>query len=122
MSSSFNDGGVFNSGPIYSEDSGARSRIESVKDQFRLVENKIEKLKIVNQALWELIKERTSLEESDIIAKVKEIDGRDGKLDGKNRTESLECAKCSRTLRRGDSKCMYCGVETEFDSVFDWIR
>lgn len=106
---------------FYGHDPAARSRINSVKAHFQLVEARFERLKMVNQAVWELLKERTSLEEKDLVDRIQEIDLRDGKEDQKHRPEAYTCTECNRTLKRGNNRCMYCGHQNEIQSVFDWV-
>ena len=47
------------------------------------LEDELARLKLVCAAVWELMRERAKLTENDLLAKVAEIDGRDGVIDGK---------------------------------------
>ena len=71
---------------------------------------RVEILGIACQALWELLKDQGKLDESVIYDKMKEIDARDGRLDGKTSPNVIECAKCLRKNNALSTSCMYCGA------------
>ena len=66
-----------------------------------------ERLYMVVQAMWELLKEKAGLTDADLEAKVQEIDMRDGRLDGQDLTQTvpLTCRQCGRTILSGQSQC-----------------
>ncbi len=70
---------------------------------------KVEALSIACQALWEIIQEANNMDESAILARMQEIDGRDGKLDGKATPAVLECPQCARPSNASRTVCLYCG-------------
>ena len=74
-----------------------------------------ERLYLVVHAMWELLKEKAGLTDADLDAKVKEIDMRDGRLDGQDSTQTapLVCRQCGRTILAGQSKCSWCGAQAE---------
>lgn len=77
----------------------------------------INKLNLICQAMWELIRDNTRLTEDDLLKKVKEIDLRDGVEDGKI-TPDQNCRKCNRRLQKRQARCLYCGEEIKQDGVF----
>ena len=74
-----------------------------------------ERLYMVVQAMWELLKEKAGLTDADLEAKVQEIDMRDGRLDGQDLTQTvpLTCRQCGRTILSGQSQCSWCGAQVE---------
>ena len=82
----------------------------------------IDKLILVNVALWEIIAEAQGLTEEDLLNKVNEIDLRDGVLDGKMRPPVRKCASCGRMLQQGHEKCIYCGTKDKSADPFQNIN
>jgi|GEM_PF-5821749 len=54
----------------------------------------IRKMALVNQALYELLKERTGISDEDLRRRIREIDVRDGTADGRVAASPLRCPKC----------------------------
>jgi len=80
-----------------------RSELGEVRDA-------VDRLALVNQALWEIVQERLVLGEDDLEAKVREIDGRDGRVDGRMTAGVTHCPTCQRPNAGGRSVCLYCGA------------
>ena len=74
-----------------------------------------ERLYLVVQAIWELLKDKAGLTDADLDAKVQEIDMCDGRLDGQNSTQTdpLTCRQCGRTILSGQAQCSWCGTQAE---------
>lgn len=79
----------------------------------------VEKLLMITEALWTMLKEEHGYVDEDLIKKIMEIDMRDGRLDGRvAKSEPVVCPKCGRPASRTRSLCMYCGgliVRTPFE-------
>ena len=97
----------------------ARTKAERIDSEVDFLKRKVEHLCLASQALWELLRDRTNLEEGDILAKMEEIDLRDGKKDGKIGHKPLVCPKCDRTANSSRTKCLYCGEVLVKDHVFE---
>jgi hypothetical protein len=82
---------------------------------------RIDQLLLINSAMWELLSEKTGLTENDLIAKVAEIDARDGVADGKMTYTPTKCPQCQRTIFPKQDKCLYCGAPRPVDTVFKSI-
>ncbi len=83
------------------------------------LEDRLDKLLLVNMAMWELLKDRTELTEEDLLAKVQEVDLRDGRADGKISKTVAKCPKCGRTMSPRHKKCFYCGASKLNVGAFD---
>jgi ribosomal protein L32 len=96
--------------------SGKASRVE---DEVRRLGDRIDSLALICQAMWELIRERTTLSDQDIERRMEEIDLRDGKADGKMTSLPQNCSNCGRIVARRHSRCMYCGTEFAKEHLFE---
>ena len=74
------------------------------------VTRRFDSLLLINMAMWSLLEEKLGLTEDQLAARVREIDLRDGKLDGRVApTELPECPQCGRKPQRHRPLCLYCG-------------
>ena len=81
----------------------AQSEIYSLSDE-------VERLMMISEALWEMLKEKNGYTDDDLMRRVAAIDMKDGKLDGKvAKSTPAECPKCKRVLNRRHTACIYCG-------------
>ena len=83
------------------------------REKNRALENKFDRLQLAFNALWELIRDATRLTAADLEAKMREIDLRDGKADGKITDLPVRCPACKRVSSTKHWKCLYCGQEFE---------
>ncbi len=99
----------------------SRGAIKATKarHQMRDLTDRLDKLLLVNMAMWELLKDRTELTEEDLMTKVQQIDLRDGRADGKISKTVAKCPKCGRTMSPRHKKCLYCGASKLKVGAFD---
>jgi ribosomal protein S27AE len=83
------------------------------------LEDRLDKLLLACTALWELLRDRTDLTEDDLLAKVQEVDLRDGQADGKITKTVKKCPRCGRTMSPRHGECLYCGERDLSAGVFD---
>jgi hypothetical protein len=74
------------------------------------LESKIDGLALICQALVEILRDRGGVLEADIDAKIKEIDERDGRADGRIAGQPVECPSCHRPAHTRQRVCMYCST------------
>ena len=79
--------------------------------QLRELEHQIARMMLMNQALWELLRERVGLTDQDLEAMVREIDLRDGVPDGQITNTPVKCPQCGRVSASKHYRCLYCGLE-----------
>ena len=102
---------------IHSLNSQAKHRKDEatrLEDRMRYdlgrLESKIDGLALVTQALWELLRRHTDLTDADILARMAEIDLRDGRKDGRISGVPVDCPSCKRPAHTRQRACMYCGT------------
>ena len=80
----------------------------------------IEKLYLLVEALWAIVKTSTNLTDEGLSELVRQIDEQDGRQDGRNSSNAqvLKCDNCGKTLLRGQTRCAYCGSELREDGLF----
>jgi hypothetical protein len=100
--------------------SGNESNLAREMQQAELAE-RIDQLLLINAAMWELLSEKAGLTEADLVARIAEIDARDGVADGKLTYAPIQCPKCQRTIFPKHQKCLYCGEPRPVESVFKSI-
>lgn len=97
----------------------AASEMEAAVEKMHELQQRIEKLSLCCQALWELLKDNTSLTEEDLAIKMTELDLQDGKLNGKLGKQILICPNCSRNGSSRRNACLYCGFALPKHFVFE---
>ncbi|MBN2328608.1 MAG: zinc ribbon domain-containing protein [Candidatus Omnitrophica bacterium] len=84
-------------------------------------QDRIDKLVLINMAMWSLIKEASDLTEEDLLERIKEIDLSDGVLDGKVKQPAVRCPQCGRVMSNKHRCCLYCGFEKMGEQAFDAV-
>ncbi|MBE7463713.1 MAG: hypothetical protein HS116_09430 [Planctomycetes bacterium] len=85
--------------------------VKRSEDLARL-EHDVERLLMISEALWEILKQHHGYSDDDLMRRVAQIDLKDGKLDGKvAKTQPVQCPRCTRTINRRHSICIYCGEQ-----------
>jgi hypothetical protein len=79
--------------------------------QNEFIQCDVEKLFMITEALWTILKEKHGCTDAELVQRVQEIDLRDGKLDGKVAKVKPDCPKCGRKLMGKRPVCLYCGAE-----------
>ncbi|NLN93806.1 MAG: hypothetical protein GX130_10935 [Candidatus Hydrogenedens sp.] len=91
----------------------AANREKMVTGETKALRDQVERLCMLNQAMWELVSEKLGLTDADLEKKAVEVDLRDGKLDGKMTAHPVRCPQCGRVSNSRHKKCMYCNLEFE---------
>lgn len=110
--------GIWNSGLDHDDmptldNVGARVRTRSVERAIRDLEHEVARLTLLNQALWELLRDRCQLNDEVFERKIGEVDLRDGVQDDEITHVPLQCPKCGRVSNSRHWRCLYCGLEFE---------
>ena len=90
----------------------AKSKAVSVQREIGLLRGEIERLMMITEALWVILKEELNYDDAALIERIRQIDLRDGKLDGRvsTKTRPQQCAKCNRPVSKRRPVCPYCGA------------
>ncbi|MHC4159628.1 MAG: hypothetical protein ACYSSO_11195 [Planctomycetota bacterium] len=96
----------------------ADSKSQQMQYYIKALEEKIDEMALKCQALWEIVREATSLSDADIYQKIQEVDLRDGVADGKITPTAEKCKNCGRAVSKRHSRCLYCGRDIEPQEVF----
>ena len=96
----------------------AQTKAENLTYRIDRLEDQIDSLSLVCQAMWELLSAKAANADQALEKKVREIDLRDGKLDGKMRRVQKECSNCRRPLHQRHRRCLYCGHASDRETVF----
>jgi hypothetical protein len=73
------------------------------------IRDKVERMALVNAAMWSLISEKLGITAEELMSKIREIDTIDGQQDGKVTSTAQNCPKCSRVMNSVTGNCLYCG-------------
>ena len=97
------------------------SRIDRATQNIEKIEDRFEKLLIVNEAIWELFSEHLGFTDAHLVHKVREIDARSGAVDGRRAVVIRRCSQCEAAIGKGRSTCMFCGHTEPGLEPFDAI-
>jgi len=98
--------------------SRAKDEITTYKNRIRDLEFSLNRMALVSQAVWELLSSRLGIPESELLARISEIDLRDGVADGRMSAQVSHCSDCGRPVNTKRSRCIYCGTAIEKPHVF----
>ena len=76
----------------------------------RYLEERTERLEMVCEAMWNLLKAKFEVKDEDLLAQVAQLDLTDGVTDGKVTREPLRCPNCGRANSRRHDRCIYCAT------------
>ena len=91
--------------------SSAASKATQANTKADLMQADVEKLFMITEALWTILRDRMGLVDEDLIKIIKEIDMQDGRMDGRvAKQANAACPDCGRTLLGRHPACLYCGA------------
>ena len=95
----------------------AQSDARSAKSEVNILRFEVERLLMITEALWTILKEQHGFDDAELIDKINEIDLRDGRLDGRVAVsaEPAVCPNCGRTLSKRRPVCLYCSTSVVQD-------
>jgi hypothetical protein len=94
------------------QDAAAKSarHVQSTQQELDELRAAVDRLSLMNQALWELLRDRAELSDADLRAKADEVDRRDGRADGRMGEAVAACPKCAKANVESRARCLYCGA------------
>ena len=88
----------------------AQADVRRARTDLELMKFDIERLLMITEALWSILKEQHGYSDAELIKRVALIDARDGKLDGRVAAEPPKpCPHCGRILEKKRPRCLFCG-------------
>ena len=82
----------------------------AAKSEVELLKMDVERLLMITEALWTILKDEFGYEDTELTELIKQIDQQDGHLDGRVApSEPRLCPHCNRTMERKRPICLYCG-------------
>ena len=95
----------------------AGSAARQAGSDVRLLKAEVERLYMITEALWTVLRRQHGLEDEDLVELVRAIDLEDGHLDGRKAPQGAPppCPSCDRILQRRRPFCIYCGAEVPVD-------
>ncbi len=92
--------------------------IKNLRDEIEYLHNRLSRLYLVTEAVWELVKEKTDLEDGTLQTIIEKIDARDGKIDGKAGIVPQPCPQCRKPVSPRIGRCAFCGTILERTGIF----
>ena len=86
------------------------------------VERQLNGLLLTCMAMWEIMQQKLGTTEQELMDRVREIDLRDGQLDGKVSGVARTSSRCGRTMSMRHQRCIYRGGEKLNAGGFDAAR
>lgn len=91
----------------------AHAAANRVAEQIVHMQADIERLLMITEGLWTILKDEHGYEDEDLVRRVLEVDLKDGKIDGKVAARKPgDCPHCNRPLSQDRRFCLYCGEPT----------
>ncbi len=96
--------------------SAAASTAGALLTRIESLESDVERLLMITEALWQFISENNLITDGELVERIREIDLRDGRLDGRvAKQKNPECPQCGRTIIGKHPVCLYCGSVVDRD-------
>ena len=89
--------------------------------ELEMLAERLDKLILINMAMWSLIQEKTGLTEEDLAGRMQEIDLKDGVADAKITRTVKQCGNCGRTISKRHNKCLFCGSQVLTETALEGI-
>jgi len=97
----------------------AKSKAESLEREVLYLSKRVERLSLACQALWEILRETSQMEDDQIVTRMEEIDLRDGSMDGKITRRPIACLVCKRMGNSARTECLYCSAPLPRENIFE---
>ena len=88
---------------------------EMMQHEIEDLRRDVERLFLINEALWRIVRERLNCTDAELVQRIHEIDLEDGHLNGrKGPTPARKCPQCEHILAKHRPTCVFCGKPVEF--------
>ncbi len=96
-------------------------RTEAMRDDVEALEDRIERLLLLTDALWDLASERLGLTDAQLSARIVELDQASGAVDGRRHRPLRRCGACDAAVPHGRPACAFCGADAPGAGPFDRV-
>ena len=90
------------------------------RDELLQLHDRVDRLLVLNEAIWQLVAERTDLTDDDLRNHLASLDASDGVTDGRRQPLPSTCG-CGAKIGPKASCCVFCGEDAPERSPFDAI-
>jgi hypothetical protein len=98
--------------------SQATDQVTNLREQVKLLERRLERLAVVDKAMWTLVRDKLGLSDVELRSMVLEVDASDGQIDGRIGTPTQTCGACGRSTTARHGRCQYCNAELAKEDPF----
>ncbi len=88
----------------------------NLAERLHSLEKRIDGLVLLNRAMWAVLEEKTGLTEADL---QDHIEVQMEVLLSARQATARGCPQCGRTMKPKQERCLYCGAQRPYDSLFD---
>ena len=96
---------------MYKERLESRRTADQLHEDYAHLEQRVERLTLICRAMWELLGKTNNWDDEKLFDRVKEIDARDGEIDGKIGADMIKCPRCGHPVNTRHPRCVYCGFK-----------
>lgn len=96
-------------------------RSETIRDEVDRLEDRLERLLLLTDALWDLAAERLGLDDEELAARVEALDTDSGAHDGRRNRTMRRCSACDAAVPHGRPSCAFCGAAAPGVGPFDRV-
>ncbi len=97
-----------------------RHQREAQRDENQDLHDRVDRLTLLCEAMWNIISDRLEFTEDDLLRAVMAVDGSDGSPDGRKTKTPLKC-DCGAMVHPRVSNCQFCGAPAPVRSIFDAV-
>lgn len=106
------------SAAAHSDVADVSANLVRTQDRIGDMQDQIDRLLLITESMWFVLKDKLKLDDAALMAMMKEVDMKDGKLDGKATAKPEPCVKCGHLVSVRTGVCLYCGTKSERKSPF----
>jgi len=103
---------------LVSRAEGLGRDLSAIEERLSKLETRYDELRMVNLALWGLLKESLKATDADLIDRILKLEAACAKRGGRYVREPRTCAACSRAVPEEKPTCMYCGAALQRATPF----
>ena len=89
--------------------------------EFGTVDERLDRLALLCEAMWELLTEHTELTDDDLAAMVLDLDESDGRQNFRRQRVAQPCPSCDAMIPPARVRCQFCGEPAALRSLFDIV-